>query len=1168
MAERHWTQAQQEVIDSRNENLLVSAAAGSGKTAVLVEHIIQRILDRSHPVDIDEIVVVTFTKAAAAEMRERILQAIERQLEQAPGDAHLLRQSALVHNAFITTIDSFCGYVVRNHFHEIDLEPDYRIGEEGELKLMRAAVMEQFMEQQYQKAEESFLTFVESYSRGSTDSAVTEMIFSLFEKAQSYPWPKEWLHEAISAYEADTLEELIKSSWFATWLKSLRRQIQDMREETEELLQHCQKPQGPSCYARGLTQDVQLYEDILSFDDAKRFYQALCEARYGLIGRKPSGFTGDEVLLKQVKENRDRLKKQMEELQKSCSPSLEEVLWQLQRLRPVVKELVRLTEGFMDAFDAYKRKRNVVDFNDVEHFALRILQDETTHSLRPAALEFQQQFQEIIIDEYQDSNYIQEAILTSISRESIGEHNMFMVGDVKQSIYSFRQACPEIFMEKYKAFQERPQGCSVIELHKNFRSRPQVLELTNDICYSLMKEDLGHITYSKETALYAGASYPGEQEAMYGAEILVGDFDKELLQKKEDKIALEAKLIAERIRRMKEEKMMVTDGETGRLRPMSYRDVVILMRSPGKLAEPLVKVLLENDIPAFAESRTGYFNTVEVETVLHLLRVLDNPKQEISMAAVLHSPIFGLTNDDLAAIRCGHTEKLEECQAFLNRMRRQIPHMPIHAFLQMLLEETGYLHYVSAMPGGQGRRMNLEKLIDQAVAYEKTSFRGLFHFVHYMEQCQKYEVDMGEAKKISEHDDAVAVLSIHKSKGLEYPICFLAGMGRQFNQRDAKNVLVMHADWGIGLTLMDQKRQTREEPLLKKVVSAHVRWDLLGEEIRILYVALTRAKEKLILTGVLPRAKETLDKWEQHKTPMRFHEREQAKTYLEWVIGATSSLREKYPVEVISPQQLLWEEVQRQGERKERKSRMESLLGTVEKSSLQKLEERLSYVYSFFGKEHQKMKYSVSEIKHARMKEAFLEEESARVSFLDDEQSCHVPKFLEEKTEDEKSHGALHGTAMHRFLECYDFTKDATAEEIREQYQRMLAFGRLKKEEAARLSMDKLTVFLQSNLARRMCSAAKAGQLYRERPFVMEAVLEEAGKEAVLVQGIIDAFFVEDGHIVLLDYKTDRVKTKEELKNRYRVQLQLYGNAVSRSLGMPVKEMFLYSFCLQEAIAL
>ncbi|MDD6195168.1 MAG: helicase-exonuclease AddAB subunit AddA [Lachnospiraceae bacterium] len=1179
-----WTDEQQKVIDTREQNMLVSAAAGSGKTAVLVERIVQKILDNNHPVDIDKILVVTFTRAAAAEMRQRVLDAINDALELDPTNPHLLRQATLVHTAFITTIDSFCSYVVRNHFYDIDLEPGYRIGDQGEIKLMAKAAMDAVMEEQYDiaKGEDNslFLKLIDAYGRENSDEPVTEMIQTLFEKSQSFPWPDEWLEGLLLPYQVTEISDLLESSWFTWMINIVRGVVQEALEDTRQLLQLCRMPQGPDCYAKGLEQDIVMYEDLLAYQEKRRFYEAVRECKYAPIGRKPSNYDKDMELLERVKNRRDEVKKCVEKCRQDfCAKSLEDVVSQMQLQRPMVEELIRLTRRYAETFGAYKTRKNVFDFADVEHFALDILKDKTTHECKPAALEFQRQFNEVMIDEYQDSNFIQEEILTAVTREKNGEHNLFMVGDVKQSIYRFRQACPSLFVDKYQRYTQGEEGCIAIDLQKNFRSRSQVLTFANDVFYQLMHKDLGDVEYNEDAALYCGATNYIPQEHMFDGEILVGD-----LTDVADKVAYEAKLIADKINDMCRYQL-VTDKVTGTLRQMRYSDVVILMRSPGTWADTFIDVLQENGIPAFAESKTGYFTTREVETVLNLLRTLDNPYQDIPLAAVLHSEIFDFSNEELAEIsqkgKPLMTALLEYAQAhpkdakvaffleFLTAKREMIQDIPIHQLLESLLEETGYLAYVTAMPRGEMRRANLQKLIDQAVAYESTSYKGLFHFVNYIEKLGKYSVEMGEAAIVGENDDAVALMSIHKSKGLEFPVVIVAGLGKQFNHADSRGAMLLHSDMGVALELRDMTSQISDTPLYKKAVAKANKWEMYGEEMRVLYVAMTRAKEKMILVGTIAKAEETLAKWQESVGDLSLGVRENATSFMEWIVRATAGKRDTYPITLVTPPQVVVAEVAHQIEGQQIKERL--LHPIVSREMVDAISRQMSYVYPYQKKVEYKNKYSVSEIKHQRMEEAFEPGVDNKPYFLETSYEPIIPQFVSKRENCGMNPGALRGTAMHRFLECYDF---GGKESLQEQLERMCAKGFLSAENRELLSLDKLERFLATPLADRMAGAARQGELYKEKPFVMSVTPNELfpeadqGKDTLLVQGIIDVFFVEDGEIVLLDYKTDKVTQPKELIDRYQVQLQLYGKALARTLSLPVKEILIYSFALEETIAL
>ena len=827
-----WTTEQQQVIDLRNRNILVSAAAGSGKTAVLVERIVKIITDKNHPVDIDHLLIVTFTNAAAAEMRERIGNAIEKALDEQPEDEHLLRQLTLIHNAQITTIDSFCLYVVRNHFHEIDLEPNFRIGDEGELKLLREDVLGRVLEQNYEEPSEAFSDFVEGYASGRTDAALNEMILQLYEFSRSYPWPEKWLDSFVGAYRIENREELDRAEWLAPLTQNIRFVLKDCEQLLKQALAVTQQDDGPDMYEKAVRSDLEKYESLSKLTSFCELSVALSDIKYDRLASS-RGFEGDPDKLELVKSLREQAKDVVKKLCKQyffCSPEM--MIEQLERTEPMLEEVVRLTKQFAEEFAAAKRRKNLVDFHDVEHFALQILVDEETEKAKKTAEEFRDTFEEIMIDEYQDSNEVQETLLRSISREERGENNIFMVGDVKQSIYRFRLARPELFMKKYDSYSLEESTTQRIDLHKNFRSREEVLTCTNDIFYKIMVRSLGNVEYDAEAALYPGASYP--VSADFTPEILLADSNDELLEDTElsDKKTLEAKIVAEEIRHLMKTQP-VTNKATGELRAARYSDIVILLRSLSGWADSLVEVLNGNGIPAHTVSSTGYFSTVEVQTVLSMLRLLDNPRQDIPMAAVLRSPMAGLTDEELAVLRLedgsvpfheavlelaeglyeedgqkeisdseadrkqgrnadekteNHIEitahrKLLKFYKKYKQLRQLVPDTPIHELIEIILRETGYGHYVAAMPAGNRRTANLNMLLEKAAAYEKTSYKGLFHFVRYIDELQKYDVDFGEADMVGENEDVVRIMSIHKSKGLEFPIVIVSGMGKNFNKQ-------------------------------------------------------------------------------------------------------------------------------------------------------------------------------------------------------------------------------------------------------------------------------------------------------------------------------------------------------------------------------------------------
>ena len=1262
-----WTTEQQQVIDLRNRNILVSAAAGSGKTAVLVERIVKIITDKNHPVDIDHLLIVTFTNAAAAEMRERIGNAIEKALDEQPGNEHLLRQLTLIHNAQITTIDSFCLYVVRNHFHEIDLEPNFRIGDEGELKLLREDVLGRVLEQNYEEPSEAFSDFVEGYASGRTDAALNEMILQLYEFSRSYPWPEKWLDSFVGAYRIETREELDRAEWLAPLTENICFVLKDCEQLLKQALAITQQDDGPDMYEKAVQSDLEKYEGLSRLTSFCELSGALSDIKYDRLASS-RGFEGDPDKLELVKSLREQAKDVVKKLCRQyffCSPEM--MIEQLERTEPRLEEVVRLTKQFADEFAAAKRRKNLVDFHDVEHFALQILVDEETEKAKKTAEEFRDTFEEIMIDEYQDSNEVQETLLRSISREERGENNIFMVGDVKQSIYRFRLARPELFMKKYDSYSLEESTTQRIDLHKNFRSREEVLTCTNDIFYKIMARSLGNVEYDAEAALYPGASYP--VSADFIPEILLADSNDELLEDTEltDKKTLEAKIVAEEIKHLMKTQP-VTDKAAGELRAARYSDIVILLRSLSGWADSLVEVLNGNGIPAHTVSSTGYFSTVEVQTVLSMLRLLDNPRQDIPMAAVLRSPMAGLTDEELAVLRLEdgsvpfHEAVLELAEGLYEedgqkeisdseadseadqkqgrnadgkkeddiettahrkllkfykkyrQLRQLVPDTPIHELIEIILRETGYGHYVAAMPAGSRRTANLNMLLEKAAAYEKTSYKGLFHFVRYIDELQKYDVDFGEADMVGENEDVVRIMSIHKSKGLEFPIVIVSGMGKNFNKQDTRSKMVLHPELGIGLDYMDGKKRIKSPTIAKKAIAKQIDLENLGEELRVLYVALTRAKEKLILTGTLKDAAEKLEFYRQQANlskaadrPLSYLTREGASGYLDWILPAVLSYGDKYPVRIVEAAELVLDEVENQLEQNENLTERIGEIKAADPQLVGQLKQRFSQRYPYQTDILRKNKYSVSELKHRAMRERFeAEQEETVPAFLEEPVTPTIPLFIqrEESVEQETpNRGALRGTAVHRVMECYDF---ASEKSVHEQMEAMEKEEKITADMRALVKEQIVADFVSSETGRRMALAQRGGALYREKPFVMgftEEELENYGfgvgsntdsceniyektdsdqekeeqkkvrheEDLTLIQGIIDVFWIEKDGIVLLDYKTDRVQQAKELIDRYTTQLKLYADALERVFAarkLKVKEILIYSFSLEQLITL
>ena len=1219
-----WTQEQQKVIDLRNRNILVSAAAGSGKTAVLVERIITMLTKDEPPVDVDRLLIVTFTEAAAAEMKERIRLAIEKKLMEYPDNEHLKQQATLIHNAQITTIHSFCLSVIRDHFHAIDIDPGFRIGEEGELKLLRHDVLEEVLEEKYQEGSKRFLDFASGYSTGRNDKKIEDLILKIYEFSRSYPDSDAWLDSCVKAYEIEDLEAFEESNVIKKILQDVQKNLEDAKALVEFAMQTALSIDGPAAYEAALEKDLIVIEDLQSARTYRQQSEAFANVKWARLPVNKDKTVSEEKIT-QVKKLREMVKGVVKNIAAQYFYETPEAMIEDMNLcAPAMEELADLVRLFGSRFEEKKRSQNMIDFSDMEQYALRILTQKTEKGFvpSPVALEYQKQYQEIMIDEYQDSNLIQEAILTSVSTCRSGRYNIFMVGDVKQSIYRFRLSKPELFLEKFYTYNIEESQTQRIDLHKNFRSRKEVLESVNAIFGRIMTEKLGGIVYDDQAALYPGAEYPENENLNTEIYLIDSDLDrvKERYQLEENennaeelsKIAsekeLEARAIAMRIRELLRTQK-VTDKATGELRNAKYSDIVILTRSVKGFADVFTEVLNREGIPTYAGTSEGYFQTQEIGVLLDYLRTLDNRRQDIPLTAVLTSPFCGLDAEELAKIKCFYPElpfyeavvryreddeerknekdevirtKISACLEQMDAFRRIVPFTPMHELLWKILEDTGYGDYVAAMSGGQQRKANLEMLIEKARAYESTSYKGLFHFVRYIEQLQKYDVDYGEASIEDEHADTVRVMTIHKSKGLEFPIVIVAGMGKRFNMQDARSAVALHAGMGVGLDAIDLRLRTKSPSIVKKVIQKEEVLESLGEELRVLYVALTRAKEKLIITGTLPRPEEKLEEsrmlQRSNQKELSFGELSHAGTYWDWILPAVLGCGEDVPLEVNI---LHFEDIVKEGLKEETK-------GVISRSLLEQwdtdrvyepemhtvMEEQFGFHYPYEKSSTRKLKFTVTELKkrayEIAMDHSLEEEAQEELLYEEPEVTPLIPTFMQKE---EGLTGAPRGTAYHRIMELLAFEgpEPDSIEAVAEWIDGMAASGKIEKEAAECVKAYDIFRFLETSSGKRMKKAAKSQKLWKEQPFVLgidakELYPEEEDGELILVQGIIDAYFEEEDGLVVLDYKTDRVRKAEELVEKYQEQLRYYAKALEQMTGKKVKEKIIYAFSLGKEI--
>lgn len=1201
--EMKWTTEQSKVIELRDRNLLVSAAAGSGKTAVLVQRIIEKITDKSKPVDIDRILVVTFTKAAAAEMRERISNRIEELREINPDDENLIRQSTLINNAQITTIDSFCSFVVRNHFGEINLDPNFRIGEDGEIKLLEGDVLEECFDLNYSAIDnEAFTSLIDMYADNRSDSAVKDMIMQIYHTSQSNSWPKKWIKSLPDIYKAENEDALTNTDLFKGILIYVNSLIKDYLSSLYAYKDIILLPEGPEAYLSNIEDDIKQLEAISSLNDYSEYYNFFQNISFSKLKNQSLKDAAPEKEKNKniVQAGRNQIKDAIKEIKNTYfSVPISDILEQVKKLEPIVSELSRLALCYTEMMEEKKRDKRIADFSDVEHFALKVFVDEETGERTATAKEFSRHFDEIMIDEYQDSNQIQEDILCAISGMEDGRYNMFMVGDVKQSIYRFRLARPELFMNKYNTYDSFDSKTQKIDLHQNFRSRAEVLDFSNDIFYKIMQPDLGGVAYDDEAALYLGADYP-EVSDMQAELLIIDKNDEDIAEAIDDEdnntASIEALAVAHKIQSLMKT-MQVKDKNSGELRELRLSDIVILFRSRTNCST-FMQVLSDCGIAAYMESQSGYFDAYEVQIVLNMLRILDNPYQDIPMTAVLKSKIVGLDDEELAEIRVRDDKKqfsllvieameeategkLYEFKLLYNQLRGLITDTPIHELISILLEKSAFGQYVAAMPAGDRRALNLSTLLEKAISYEQTSYKGLYHFIRYIDALNKYEVDMGEAETLGENEDVVRLMTIHKSKGLEFPVVFVSGLGKKFNMRDSQGALVLHTDLGLGIEEISGNPKIRRKSIIKNEIANQITQESLGEELRVLYVALTRAKEKLILTGCINNAKESISKYTGNTRkgqPISFAQRAQKNGYLGWIIPAMLSYPDKYVLNFVSGMDMASKEAENMAKLTLDRSELENKISSANDKLIEEIKDGFNFNYEHLADTNKKSKYSVSEYKHAYMDVFDKKENSDSEKMFESEKEHFIPSFVEKagvwQAGEYVSPGALRGTAVHRVMECLEFKKileldlndeNCIDEYIQSQFDMMLDEKLISEDIKNLVPASMIKNFIKNPIAIRMAKADSKGLLINEKPFVMKY-------DNVLVQGIIDVFWFEDDQIVLLDYKTDNVSDKKELE-KYKVQLELYADALAKAFSssdksVTISERLIYSFKFKEVISI
>ncbi|ACL76125.1 helicase-exonuclease AddAB subunit AddA [Ruminiclostridium cellulolyticum] len=1246
MSETKWTKEQYAAITQKDCNLLVAAAAGAGKTAVLVERIIRKITDKENPVDIDSLLVVTFTNAAATEMRERIGAAISDTIEKNQGSKNISRQLILLNKASITTIHSFCLEVIRSNFQSIEIDPGFKILDETEATLLKSETLSDLFEEIYEDAEENedFFELLESYGGNRDDLKIQDMVMSIYSFVQSYPWPEKWLEQQIESYNFEVGNDFGETTWGRILLETSLMRLEGLRDIMNEACAKIKNAQGLEKYLSVFIEDNDNLEKLIGICKTgmnwDQLYNYVNSFEFRNLPR--CGKDAEKSVQESVKKIRDELKSVINGLRDEVFfMESDEIASDLKTMYPILKCVSRLVMDFGRRYAHKKSQRASVDFNDLEHFCLNILAEtDKDGNIRPTkiAQNYKDKFTEILVDEYQDSNLVQEIIINMISKKDIGSPNVFMVGDVKQSIYRFRQAKPELFLEKYNNYSiDEDSSYRKILLFKNFRSRKDVVDGINYIFKQIMSQKVGELDYNEIEELNPGAGFSpcqNEETVVGGAielhliETSVGDntvlsegsepMDEQDFPEEDeilDNIQKEARMVANRIIELFQadkdgKKYAVYDKKLGEYRNVRFSDIVILLRTTRNWTEVFSAELANADIPVFADTGSGFFKTPEVQVVLSLLQIIDNPYQDIPLLAVLRSPIVNFSTADLTDVRLMNrnasifealketavhdTQVSKKASDFLQKLekwRDMSLYMSTHELIWQLYNETGYFSIVGAMQDGERKQANLKILFERALQYENTSYSGLFNFISFIDKLKTNKGDMGSAKVLGENDNVVRLMSIHKSKGLEFPVVFLCGCGKKFNMQDMYKSILLHQELGFGPDFVDYKKRIKYPSIPKQAIAQKIRIETLSEEMRILYVAMTRAREKLIITGSVNNIEKSALKWlgtaQSNDNKFPPHNMLKAQNYLDWICpsvmrhkdsvilrnaaglgvdysGPTISDDSSWTI-ILADQSDIAVAKRFETDTQDREDITKWLQekGSADSGDSHEIHRRLDWKYTYRDFAQIPSKISVTELK--RYFHLNNDEDNSQLQYKT--ATIKKPAFLEGK---KGLSPAEKGTAMHFVMQHLDFHNEDIAGQVKIMVKKEL----LTEIQAKSIDIMKISAFINSVIGKRMLKSVK---VYREVPFNIELPYKEIYpqlpdvsdyEDKILLQGVVDCYFEEEDHIVLIDYKTDYIPygDKQSVKEKYRLQISYYSRALEMLTLKRVKERYIYLFSTGEIV--
>lgn len=1123
-------------------------------------------------------------------MREKILEAIYKKIEENPEDENLQKQVILLNKASISTIHSFCLDVIKNNFYEIDVSANTRIADDSEILLLQQEVIDDLFEEKYEEEDSNFIKLIKTYTKYNQDEVLKDLILRVYSYIQASPFPEEWLEEQIGKLNIEDDTNFSDTVWGKIITENANQILEDSILKLQNIRTKMTRFPELDKFTAKIEDDIDKYtyiqNNLSDWDTAVEAINTLKNA----IWTKDQKITND--LKDEAKDVRESTKDEFKKVKKLMNCSSEEAVQDIKYMYPILKMLKDLILEFSQKFYQRKREKNIMDFSDMEHLALKILvkKDENGNVVKSEiAKKYENKFEEIAIDEYQDSNLVQEYILTSVSRGN----NIFMVGDVKQSIYKFRQARPKLFLDKYDSYKLDPVNGEnrKIQLFKNFRSRSNILDFTNLVFEDIMSRKLGNIEYNQDEYLNLGANFEEIQNQDYKTELEILDLseenddiwktDEEETEEEQEKVedvVLEARFVARKIKELIDSKYQIIDKKTGR-RDIQYKDIAILLRTSSGVANVYEKEISELEIPVYSDSSSQYLQSVEIETIMSLLRIINNPMQDIPLVTVMRSPIGNFTDNELIEIRMADRNSsfyeallksdLEKAHRFLNllkELREDEEYMSLDEWIWNIYTKTGYMNYVNLMPNGALRVSNLRMLFERAKQYEEASFKGLYNFINFIDKIKFNQEDLKAAKIIGENENVVRIMTIHKSKGLEFPVVILAGVGKQFNFRDLNGKILLDQDLGMGPQYIDSDRYIEFKTLAKKALAIKAKNEAISEEMRILYVALTRAKEKLIIVG---RQKDVNKKMSEKQKLLEIYSTiddnkinpyllQKYKTYLDWLEliylkEGVANTKNLFTVN-INKKEKTSVKIENEVEDISKKIIEESNKNNDEQEK-EKIKEILNWQYKHQSIEGIPTKTSVSKLKEEREQEIQITQE---------------PKFINEEAKT-KLTGAQKGTLIHLCLQKMRETEEYNLEKITELIEGLKDKEIITEIEAQNIDKEKLLEYTNSQL---WTELKQAKEIHKEHPFYINIKasriynqINKEDDEEILVQGVIDLFFIDkDDKLILVDYKTDYVQNENELVEEYKGQLDLYKKALEQSLNKKVDKMCIYSVYLNKLI--